>query len=252
MNVKIQGGDDAYNNTDSCTNIAYYLEHEDFKRMKKGLEVETFFNQNNDDIPRKVLERVIDNNKAKLCKKDAKFFVLTISPSQEELLQMGNTEKERSQAMQNFIRENIIPQYAKGFGKDLTADDILYFAKIHHWRGENKELQTHAHIIISRKTKDNRLKISPKTNHQSKSKSGAVKSGFDRTNFYTQVESSFDKSFCYKRSEHEKFEYLNMIKNGSIDDLVDYVENKPLKVIGQKVEDGSLKKQISKKRGLKL
>lgn len=251
MNVKIQGGNDAYSNTGSCSNIAYYLEHEDYVRMYKGLKTETFFDQNNDGIDRNTLVKAIDNNRAKLCKKDAKFFVLTISPSQAELLTMGRTEEERSASMKRFVRENIIPQYAEGFGKDLSAEDILYFAKIHHWRGKNKELQTHAHIIISRKTKDNRIKISPKTNHQSKSKSGAVKSGFNRTNFYTQVEACFDKMFNYKRPEDEKFEYLNMIKNGNIDDLVDYVENKPLKTVKQKVEE-SKKRQVSKKRGLKL
>lgn len=252
MNVKIQGGNDAYSNTGSCSNIAYYLEHEDYARIYKGLKAESFFDQSSNNIDREYLVKAIDNNKAKLCNKDAKFFVLTISPSQAELLTMGKTEEERSASMKRFVRENIILQYAEGFGKDLSAEDILYFAKIHHWRGKNKELQTHAHIIISRKTKDNRLKISPKTNHQSKSKSGAVKSGFDRTSFYAQVESSFDKSFCYKRSEHEKFEYLNMIKNGSIDDLVDYMENKPFEAIEQKVEEESMKKQITKKRGLKI
>lgn len=252
MNVKIQGGDDAYSNTDSCTNIAYYLEHEDFKRMKKGLDVETFFDQSNNHIPRKVLERTIDNNRAKLCKKDAKFFVLTISPSQEELLQMGNTDKERSDAMKQFIREKIIPQYAKGFGKDLTADDILYFAKIHHWRDEKTELQTHAHIIVSRKTKDNRIKISPKTNHQSKSKSGAVKSGFDRTNFYTQVESSFDIMFNYNRPLEEKFEYLNIIKNGTIADLTNYMEKPSIKPVNLKEHKQKVEVKPTRKRNRKL
>lgn len=46
MNVKIQGsGNGTYANTGSCVAVTNYLQHEDLERMKKGEEVQPFFNQ---------------------------------------------------------------------------------------------------------------------------------------------------------------------------------------------------------------
>ena len=252
MNIKIQGGQVAYANIGSCYGVATYLEHEDYKRMEEGLDVEPFFNQDCSDLEKRAIVNLLDSNKAKLNKKDAKFFVITVSPSQKELLKMGQTPGVQSEAFKRFIREKIISAYANGFGKQLTTDDILYFAKIHYARGVNDDLQMHAHIVISRKTKDNRLKISPQTNHK-KANNGAVKSGFDRTQFYQDVESLFDSSFSHIRPMEDKFEYLNLIKRGSIDELEDYLlsytpseiyrepklSNKPL-VIEQKIESDNV------------
>lgn len=227
MNVKIQGGDGTYSNTGSCMNVASYLEHEDYHRLEQGLDAEPFFTQDKDNIQKHAFVLEMDNNKAKLCKNDAKFYVLTVSPSKEEIERMGNTEEERSRAFKRFIREKVIPKYASGFEKGLTADNIMYFAKIHHARNDKIDHQMHCHIVISRKTKDNRLKISPKTNHKKAKTSGTVKSGFDRTAFYQGVEDSFDKMFAYNRPLEEKFEYLNVMKNGSIEDLEKLVSKSP-------------------------
>lgn len=219
MNVKIQGGNGTYTNSGSCINVAYYLEHEDYHRMKDGLPIEPFFCQDKGNIQKNVFVLEMDNNKAKLCKKDAKFFVITISPSKEEIEKMGHTPQEQSNTFKQFIRNQVIPHYAAGFNKKLTANDIMYFAKIHHTRKDKTESQMHCHIVISRKTKDNKLKISPKTNHKKAQTAGTVQSGFDRTQFYQNIEESFDKMFNYKRPLQEKFEYLNTLKNGTISEL---------------------------------
>ena len=223
MNVKIQGGNEAYTNTGSCINVAYYLEHEDYHRMEQGFEVEPFFSQHKDNIEKRAFVLEMDNNKAKLCKDDAKFYVVTISPSKEEISKMGDTEQERSRRFKQFIREEVIPQYANGFGKGLTADDIMYFAKIHHTRKDSTDREMHCHLVISRKTMNNKIKISPKTNHKVAKTSGTVKSGFDRTAFYQSVETSFDKMFHYERTINERFEYLNIINNGSLEDLEKFI-----------------------------
>lgn len=223
MNVKIQGGNEAYTNTGSCINVAYYLEHEDYHRMEQGLEVETFFSQHKDNIEKRAFVLEMDNNKAKLCKDDAKFYVVTISPSKKEISKMGYSEQERSRRFKQFIREEVIPQYVNGFGKGLTADDIMYFAKIHHTRKDSTDREMHCHLVISRKTMDNKIKISPKTNHKVAKTSGTVKSGFNRTAFYQSVETSFDKMFHYERALDERFEYLNIINNGSLADLEKFI-----------------------------
>lgn len=253
MNVKIQGGDDMYSNTGSCYNVAYYLEHEDYLRMQDGSYVEPFFSQKSDDFRKKHFVPLMDNNKAKLCRKDAKFYVLTVSPSQEEIEHMGNTARERSQAFKQFIREKVIPIYAAGFEKDLTADDILYFAKIHHSRKSGTDRQMHAHIVVSRKTKDNKIKISPRTNHRKGKNAGIVKSGFDRTVFYQKIEESFDHFFSYSRKFTESFAYLNTVKFSSYEDLESFVEKEFLKSANKKEEPlNNQEKEMKNKRDRKI
>ena len=67
MNVKIQGGGNGtYANTGSCVAVTNYLQHEDLERMKKGEEVQPFFNQFRDYVSAREVTFKIDNNKAKL------------------------------------------------------------------------------------------------------------------------------------------------------------------------------------------
>lgn len=67
MNVKIQGsGNGTYANTGSCVAVTNYLQHEDLERMKKGEEVQPFFNQFRDYVSAREVTFKIDNNKAKL------------------------------------------------------------------------------------------------------------------------------------------------------------------------------------------
>ena len=67
MNVKIQGGGNGtYANTGSCVAVTNYLQHEDLERMKKGEEVQPFFNQFRNYVSAREVTFKIDNNKAKL------------------------------------------------------------------------------------------------------------------------------------------------------------------------------------------
>lgn len=77
----------------------------------------------------------------------------------------------------------------------------------------------HCHLIVSRKDQSNKKKLSPLTNHKN-TKSGIIKGGFDRVNLFQQAEQGFDKLFCYHRQDTESFDYQNMIKNGSIVELL--------------------------------
>lgn len=105
MNVKIQGGGNGtYANTGSCVAVTNYLQHEDLERMKKGEEVQPFFNQFRDYVSAREVTFKIDNNKAKLSRTDAKFYVITVSPSEKELRCMGGTPQERAEALRRYIR----------------------------------------------------------------------------------------------------------------------------------------------------
>ena len=164
----------------------------------------------------------IDNNKAKLSRTDAKFYVITVSPSEKELRCMGGTPQERAEALRRYIRQDVMRNYAEGFGKGLRSDDVEYYAKIHFNRDGDSDM--HAHIIVSRKDRSNTRKLSPKTNHTGKKNCGNVKGGFDRTDFFRKCESSFDRRMGFDREPEESFDYLNAVKNGSPAEIARQVE----------------------------
>lgn len=225
MNVKIQGGGGGtYANTGSCRAVTGYLEHEDLERMKKGEEVQPFFNNDRDRVSAKEVAFKIDNNKAKLSRTDAKFYVITVSPSSRELEKMGKTPKEQAEAMQKYVREDVMQHYAEGFGKGLNKEDIEYYAKIHYDRKGADRNDMHVHIIVSRKDRTNTKKLSPKTNHTGKKNCGNVKGGFDRTEFFRKCESSFDRRTGYDRDPTQTFDYLNTMKHGRPADIARQVE----------------------------
>lgn len=225
MNIKIQGGGGGtYANTGSCRAVTSYLQHEDLERMKNGEEVQPFFNNSRDYISAKEATYKIDNNKARLSRTDAKFYVITVSPSDRELEKMGRTPQEQSEAMRRYIREDVMQHYAEGFGKGLNREDMEYYAKIHFERKGNERNDMHVHIIVSRKDRSNTKKLSPKTNHTGKKNCGNVKGGFDRTDFFRKCESSFDRRTGYERDPAQSFDYLNAMKNGSPSDIAQQVE----------------------------
>lgn len=224
MNIKIQGGGGGvYANTGSCIGVTNYLQHEDLERLENGKEAEPFFNQERDSVSAKEVTFKIDKNRAQLHKTDAKFFVITVSPSDKELSAMGKTQVEQAEKLKEYIRDDVMQKYAEGFGKGLNANDIEYYAKVHHCRGKDGVTDMHAHIIVSRKDRTNKIKLSPKTNHRNTGK-GAVRGGFERTGFYKGCEERFDKRFKYDRDVKESFEYCNVMKNGTADQIQEQAE----------------------------
>jgi hypothetical protein len=187
--------------------------------MTQGKESEQFFNQHKDNIPKGEVVQSIDQNKKNLGKEDSKFFAVTISPSREELNRLGKTPEAQAEALKDYVKNDFAQAYAENFNKNLNKNEILMYAKIHYERGEKKgENQMHAHVIISRKTADNKIKISPQTAHKNTTK-GTVKGGFDRTNFYENCEKQFDQKFEYDRDVEQSFKYNNAMKNGSPDEI---------------------------------
>lgn len=207
-----------YNNAGSSRRLADYCEHEDLERMEQGIYTEGFFNLTDDNIYKSQVIKDIDSNIGQLLKTDAKFYAIHVSPSEKELRAMGNTEAEQAEAMKRYIREVVIPEYARNFNKGLSAEDIKFYGKIHFDRDRSSnELNMHCHLIVSRKDQSNKKKLSPLTNHKN-TKKGAITGGFDRTNLFRQAEQGFDKLFSYNRPLTKSFEYYNTMKNGSISD----------------------------------
>ena len=213
-----------YNNAGSSRQLANYMEHEDLERMEKGIYTEGFFDLTNNNLYKSQVIKDIDSNIGQLLKTDAKFYAIHVSPSEKELQAMGNTEQEQTEAMKRYIREVFIPKYANNFNKELSAEGIKFYGKIHFDRNRSdNELNMHCHLIVSRKDQANKKKLSPLTNHRN-TKKGAIKGGFDRTNLFQQAEQGFDKLFNYDRQLSETFEYYNTMKNGSITDQLNMQE----------------------------
>ncbi|WP_195373055.1 MULTISPECIES: DUF5712 family protein [Parabacteroides] len=207
-----------YNNAGSSRQLVSYCEHEDLERMEKGIYTDGFFDLTDDNIYKSKVIKDIDSNVGQLLKTDAKFFAIHVSPSENELRVMGNTEQEKAEAIKRYIREVFIPEYAKNFNKGLSKADIKFYGKIHFDRSRSdNELNMHCHLIVSRKDQANKKKLSPLTNHKN-TKNGVITGGFDRVNLFQQAEQGFDKLFGYNRQLSESFEYSNTMKNGSMGD----------------------------------
>ncbi|WP_455497989.1 DUF5712 family protein [Coprobacter sp.] len=210
-----------YNNAGSSRQLASYMEHEDSERMEKSIYTDGFFDLTDDNIYKSKVIKDIDTNIGQLLKTDAKFYAIHVSPSENELRAMGNTEQEKAESMKRYIREVFIPEYAKNFNKGLSEEDIKFYGKIHFDRSRSdNELNMHCHLIVSRKDQANKKKLSPLTNHKN-TKNGVIKGGFDRVNLFQQAEQGFDKLFGYNRQLSESFDYHNTIKNGSISEQLE-------------------------------
>lgn len=73
---------------------------------------------------------------------------------------MSDTEQEQVEAMKRYIREVVIPKYAKNFNKGLSAKDIKFYGKIHFDRNmSDNKLNMHCHLIVSRKAQTNKKTV---------------------------------------------------------------------------------------------
>lgn len=120
------------NYAQSVADYVAYLEKEN--EDKSIDEMEHFFNQYGEEISGKEVIQEIDGNTAKLKKTEPKFYSITVNPSVYELKRLQN----HSEELKQYARE-LMKEYAKSFnreidGRDITVDDIKYYAKIEHQR----------------------------------------------------------------------------------------------------------------------
>ncbi|WOK07187.1 DUF5712 family protein [Imperialibacter roseus] len=212
MNIKVSSTEKG-NNKGSCQQLVDYLNKENEKK-----DIDTyrhFFSHTEDMVTSYEVQSAIDSNHRKLSKKDSKFFMLTISPSELELWHIKCSEK----ALRDYTRE-VMNAYAANFNKGLKGEDLVWFGKIEEYRIDKKTkvpkpgLQWHVHVVVSRRDNQQFHKLSPQSNHRNTTM-GAVKGGFDRNVLREQSEEVFDKLFRYERAWKDSFLYQNTLKNGS-------------------------------------
>lgn len=274
-------------NSESCGDLVEYLNKEN--EGKELIDRELFFNQDQEHITDNKVQEIIDNNHKGLKKKDAKFYMITVNPSQRELKhlaelatgrkidnisQMTKAELERYNSLFKDYVNKVMDEYAKSFNRDITKENLHYFAKVEqkrHWDGveakyskivnklkdeglslsqirEHKdlknarnhhkanfkyfyengivkskspkpELQTHAHVVVSRMDREQKMSLSPHAksrghskNHQLNGKQ--VQVGFDNVQFKVNAEKVFDKKYGYNRDIKEKAAY-RMLQNNA-------------------------------------
>lgn len=116
---------------------------------------------------------------------------------------------------------NLILQRKDGLSKDAAykvenAKNIRE-AEIYSRIGMKKEgLQSHVHIVVSRKDIENKVKLSPFANARNANNEldgRKVQIGFDRKKFVENCEKRFDQKFDYNRQHWDSFVYRHESKN---------------------------------------
>ncbi|RQO64859.1 molybdopterin-guanine dinucleotide biosynthesis protein MobB [Pedobacter sp. KBW06] len=227
---------DKGNNKRSSGELVHYLDKEN--RMFKDLYPEQWFNGLNISIPSYLVKHSLDHNIAKLCKDDAKFFLVNISPSQKEIryLKEQYGEKGAETALKEYA-VGVMDEYARNFHKPGINNnkDLMWFAKLEHYRyynnkdpevinGEVKKgslkpgEQLHVQVIVSRKDMTNRIRLSPMNTSRGKNIDHSKKLGqFDRSAFKASGERLFDQQFRFERGLTDTFNYANTLKNGNLE-----------------------------------
>lgn len=236
-------------NSGSCSLLVNYLEKENEQDDMCLENQEYFFTHDSDMISSNEVINRIDKNVAKLSKNEARFYMISINPSQKEQAFLAQTisgrkiispeelTKSERQEFDQQLKEyskNVMDSYARNFNKGLEGKDIIYFGKVEHERkynrhddivksgekkaGEHKSgFQAHVHIIVSRKDATNKIRLSPFANHKNSKNvlnGEKVQIGFDRKKFVEEGEHKFDSQFNYERHIKDSFQYRHTMKNG--------------------------------------
>ena len=157
------------NNKGSCTALAEYLDKENLDRSMADRD--NFFDQSRGNVGLGEVINSIDSNKAKLGKKESKFYMITINPSEAELKHIAKQItgrdikdikdftagelKRYENALKNYTRD-VMDGYAKNFNRGLNGKDILYFGKVEHERKYGRDASSNLikvreeHIKVSK------------------------------------------------------------------------------------------------------
>lgn len=235
------------NNKGSSGQLVNYLEKENrlLYEQNPRLEPEYWFNHQSQEIQPYQVRYDIDHNIDRLSNDEAKFFLVNISPSENELLFLKEEfgEEGAKQQLKQYANQ-VMDEYARNFKKDKVQGnkDILYYGKLENHRyythkdeevkkglakrGEQKPgEQMHVQIIVSRKDITDSIRLSSLNNSRGKNVAHSLKVGqFDRVAFKQAAERTFDQAFDYDRELKETFKYANTLKHGSYEQKLELKE----------------------------
>lgn len=220
-------------NKGSCGLLVHYLEKENRANLTRD---ERWFNGNSQQIYPHEVRMQIDRNVAKLTREDSKFLLLNISPSQQEIQHLiDRYGEDKLEENLKAYSTQVLDAYAKNFKRNSvnSHQDLLWFAKVEQFRyyghqdkevkngqkqrGDKKDgQQWHIQVIVSRKDKSNKIKLSPYNTSKGKNQEHSKKLGqFNRVAFKAAGESLFDELFAFNRGLKHKMTYANLLKNGT-------------------------------------
>ena len=199
-------GKAAYSNSGSSAQTLNYLKQE----AGRDGEVASFFGADRHDLSAAELMQDIDSNVKGLRASEAKFYSLVISPSESELVHIGNDEAK----LKDYTRK-VMEQYAANFqlkdGRQINSQDLVWGATLHQqrsYRGTDPEvstgkakigeqrpgLQIHIHVIVSARDAEQRITLNP----------GGRRNRFDLMKWQAAAGKQFEKQFGYTAQAHEK------------------------------------------------
>jgi hypothetical protein len=257
------------NNKGSSGQLVSYLEKEN--RIEQAQyprrESEYWFNHESQQTQPYQVRYDIDHNIGRLSKDEAKFFLVNISPSENELLFLKEEfgEEGARQQLKQYANK-LMDEYAKNFKKENVKSnkDILYFGKVENYRyythkdeevkqglaqrGDQKPgEQMHVQIIVSRKDITDSIRLSPLNNSRGKNVAHSLKVGqFDRSAFKEAAELKFDQTFDYDRELKETFKYANTLKHGN------YEQRLEMKDAEMQEQEQKRQQRLELERELKL
>jgi len=230
-------------NKGSSAKLVHYLEKEN--RMYPDQEPEQWFSHDGTTFQGYEVKNRLDNNIAKLCHDDAKFFLINISPSQKEIAHLKALYGEAGAKTElKRFAEKIMDEYALNFKRNNinSNEDLLWFAKLEnnrYYSFKDKEVrngsakrgepkpgeQMHIQVIVSRKDLTNKIKLSPMNNSRGKNAEHSKKVGqFDRVAFKASGERVFDERYQFTRPITETFKHANTQANGSLAERIKIAE----------------------------
>lgn len=209
-------------NKGSVYHLADYLEKD---------ESTTFLDKDGREVTPEEVISGINGNTQGLGREDAKFYMLSINPSTDELNFIKEGEAVDSfdklkpeeiakldECMKSYV-QRVMDNYAMNFNRKnvLGREDLAYYVKIERERhyqhldkevvsgckrpGDKKEgLNIHAHVIVSRKSRTG-AKLSPNTRFRNKKfiQGGKeITRGFDYTRFIDKSLQDFSSMTGYK------------------------------------------------------
>ena len=241
-------------NTGSSGQLVHYLDKENRLDLKKAPE--PWFNGEGLQIESYEVKSRLDQNIAKLCRDEAKFFLINVSPSQKEIAHLKTLYKEDDvKKVLKAYAVKVMDEYARNFNRPgiESHKDLLWYGKVENYRyyshkdaavkkglkkvGERKEgEQLHVQLIVSRKDISNKIKLSPMNNSDGKNQKHSKRMGeFNRSAFKHSGERLFDQLFGFERGLKETFAYANAQKNGSLEERL---------AMQEKMEKGVHSKEI--------
>lgn len=242
-------------NTVSSGQLVHYLDKEN--RLEPEKAPELWFTGDGLKIESYEVKSRLDQNIAKLCRKDAKFFLINVSPSQKEIAHLKALYKEEDvKEVLKAYAVKVMDEYARNFNRPgiESHKDLLWYGKVENYRyyshkdaavkkglkkaGERKEgEQLHVQIIVSRKDISNKIKLSPMNNSDGKNQKHSKQMGeFNRSAFKHSGEKLFDQLFGFERGLKETFAYANAEKNGSLQERL---------AMQEKIENGFHSKEMA-------